>query len=765
MGAWDSSPLKSFTYTGLCPAQQVEESERENEASDDKQPHWIRGVHICAALSSSVLLVNLILLIIAIVLSRRIDDNAGLSSGDVIYDGSCSISKRWDTALHLLINVLSTTIIAASNYTMQTLVAPSREEVDRAHGKGQWLDIGTPSTRNLFVVGSYRVWLWVVLLVTATPFHLLYNSVVFGAIGTNEYSVVLAPSDLGLADARNYTTPGLESCFNATGMSWGTFTEHLSNGTYRRVDADECFDLTMATRSHGMRTVVGLSDELSVQNGGDFAFLNGWTGTVVGRLPVQTRGAFFSNRTWAFTLPTMDGADSPVYSRFNFTLSDCLSANIISGETACADGDQLATWLARTYPQTLDNVTAYIGDELATPIAAQLDTLTCEYEGGEYYATNGCLILETEDRCKLVYNLPLCIVVIAAAAVKIAAMFLAARLNQNRTPPLLTVGDAVASFMGEPDPTTLGRCWITRHDVRDGTWSSPSRSGGQKLRPRGLWIQAASFRRWMITLLSCGATIGVGIYLLLVATEYLGSLSTWWTDYGFGEYSKDTYPSVDLERLASAPALATVLVANTPQFAVTVSYYFYNNVLTTMLASAEYDSYGVRRAGLRVSWPKKNTSQRSTYWLSIPYKYCVPLLVTYMALHWTVSQSLFYVLIVPYGPDLQIDSSGAASSLAYSPVAILVSIILGGVMVTGLLIMALFRRYRSVLPLAGSCSIAISAACHVGSDEDPATAAMGEVMWGVTSAFPAGVEAPAGVGHCSFSSEEVERTDMERSYM
>jgi hypothetical protein len=112
-------------------------------------------------------------LIIAIVLSRRIDDNAGLSSGDVIYDGSCTISKRWDTALHLLINVLSTTIIAASNYTMQTLVAPSREEVDRAHDKGQWLDIGTPSSRNLFVVGSYRVWLWVVLLVTATPFHLL----------------------------------------------------------------------------------------------------------------------------------------------------------------------------------------------------------------------------------------------------------------------------------------------------------------------------------------------------------------------------------------------------------------------------------------------------------------------------------------------------------------------------------------------------------------------------------------------------------------
>jgi hypothetical protein len=120
---------------------------------------------------------------------------------------------------------------------------------------------------------------------------------------------------------------------------------------------------------------------------------------------------------------------------------------------------------------------------------------------------------------------------------------------------------------------------------------------------------------------------------------------------------------------------------------------------------------------------------------------------------------------VPYDVNLQIDADGAASHLAYSPVAILVSIILGGIMITGLLGMALFRRYRSILPLSGSCSIAISAACHVGVDEDPATAALGEVMWGVTGAFPEGVEALDGVGHCSFSSGRVERPDIDRRYM
>ncbi|KAL2787800.1 hypothetical protein BJX66DRAFT_340882 [Aspergillus keveii] len=587
MGPWDSSLFKGFTYTGLRPAQQVDASDGQGEANEDeKQPHWIRGVHICAALSSAVLLVNLVLLIIAIVLSRRVNDNSGVSSGDVIYDGSCTISKRWDTALHLLINVLSTTIIAASNYTMQTLVAPSREEVNRSHEKGKWLDIGTPSTRNLFVVGPYRVWLWVVLLVTATPFHLLYNSVVFGALGTNEFSAVLVPSDLDLANTPSYRTPGLEECFHVTGMPWEMFAAYMSNGTYRRVDAAECLELTTAERSHGVRAVVGLSNDLSIQDGGDRAILSSWIGADLGPPPVDTLAAPFANRTWAFTLPTLDGGQSAGYTMNNFTVLDCAKEAVNGGETACADGYRLAAWLASTQPQTLENVTAYIQAELSTPITVYRDAWTCDFEeiDREHYRTNGCLILETEDRCKLVYNLPLCIVVIAAAAVKIAAMFLAARLGRKRTPPLLTVGDAVASFMTQPDATTRGRCWITRLDVRDGTWDSPSRSGGQRLRPRELWISAASSRRWMATFLSCGATIGVGIYLLVEAAKHLDSPSTWWTDYGFGEYSKNNYMAIDVDRLSSAPPLAQILVANAPQFAITISYYFYNNVLTTMLA-------------------------------------------------------------------------------------------------------------------------------------------------------------------------------------
>ncbi|KAL3451747.1 hypothetical protein BJX65DRAFT_304331 [Aspergillus insuetus] len=779
MKPWGSSVLTRFTYHGVQPDQPANECDSDSDdpsgeaVASGKQPHWIRGVHICLAISSGVLLLNLVLLIIAVVRARSNEAGAEvLPTFKVIYDGDCAVSKGWDIALHLLINILSTAILGASNYTMQTLVAPTREEVNVAHKKGRWLDIGTPSTRNLFSVKGYRAFLWVVLLVTATPFHLLYNSVVFGAFATNVYPVIIAPSNLDPQQIQNYGTAGLKTCFeDETGISWDLFAAHLATGRYTRLDATECFNLENTLRPHGIRAVVRFSDDLSVDDGGDLAFLSlgsnlgywSYDGPELGLVRDAER---FSETTWAFTLPSTDSA--VVYDAYNYTLPDCTSSGVSDSSTACNDANQLATWLLTVEPQTLNNVTTYIKTELVTPIIPHIRDISCySYASSSDYTTNDCLVIETQDRCKLMYNLPLSLSIIATAAIKVVAMFLASRVDRAaHTPPLLTVGDAVASFITQPDETTKGRCWITRHDVSNGTSARP---GSQKLRARGRWIQAASVRRWVITGLSCGTTLGVAIYLLTLASQTLGPFKSWFSDYGFGEYSKQGYPIIDIPNLTTAPALASVLVANTPQFVITISYYFYNNVLTTMLASSEYNSYGTKRAGLRVSWPKKGTAQRSTYWLSIPYKYSVPLLLTYTTLHWIVSQSLFYTQTIEYDQSLQAKTynEGQESGVAYSPVATLVSIVIGGVMVVILLALGFCRRYKSYLPLAGSSSIAISASCHPGDGEDLTTAAFHEVKWGETETFPEGVDAGDGVevGHCSFSAGDVAEPDPQRLYI
>lgn len=111
-----------------------------------------------------------------------------------------------------------------------------------------------------------------------------------------------------------------------------------------------------------------------------------------------------------------------------------------------------------------------------------------------------------------------------------------------------------------------------------------------------------------------------------------------WGKQGLGAIQKNIVTSSLPKRM-----LDSVVVANIPQLLITMSYYGYNNSMTTMLAAAEYDSYGVSSKSLRVTWPEKDSQQKSTYWLSIPYQYAVPILVLYVVLHWLVSQSTFYV--------------------------------------------------------------------------------------------------------------------------
>ena len=87
--------------------------------------------------------------------------------------GPCSAVRKRGTWLHVAINLLSTTLLGASNYAMQCLSAPTRKEVDRAHSKGQWVDIGIPSVKNFRSIHWTRLILWCLLALSSAPLHLL----------------------------------------------------------------------------------------------------------------------------------------------------------------------------------------------------------------------------------------------------------------------------------------------------------------------------------------------------------------------------------------------------------------------------------------------------------------------------------------------------------------------------------------------------------------------------------------------------------------
>jgi hypothetical protein len=91
-----------------------------------------------------------------------------------ISDGECAHIRHLDSSLHILINFLSTILLSASNLCLQLLLAPTRDEVDAAHGKRRWLDIGVPSFQNLWNLPRSCQVVWMLLACSSIPIHFMY---------------------------------------------------------------------------------------------------------------------------------------------------------------------------------------------------------------------------------------------------------------------------------------------------------------------------------------------------------------------------------------------------------------------------------------------------------------------------------------------------------------------------------------------------------------------------------------------------------------
>ncbi|KAF3053972.1 hypothetical protein E8E11_001275 [Didymella keratinophila] len=212
------------------------------------------------------------------------------------------------------------------------------------------------------------------------------------------------------------------------------------------------------------------------------------------------------------------------------------------------------------------------------------------------------------------------------------------------------------------------------------------------------------------------------------------------------------FGAVDTRALITGDSFPTdmislVLIANMPQVILSFLYFAYNGMFTAMLLGYEWTSYAYKRKGLRISHVPSGL-QRSTYFLQLPYRFGTPLVILSGTLHWLVSQSIFLVSLDEYNQYGRYTDS--SNSCGYSPIAMLVVVLLGVFMVATLVGFG-YIPYKSSMPLAGSCSLAISAACHPDEATKGDTFAMSEekLQWGVV-----GTSAD-GIGHCAFSSKDV----------
>ena len=107
----------------------------------------------------------------------------------------------------------------------------------------------------------------------------------------------------------------------------------------------------------------------------------------------------------------------------------------------------------------------------------------------------------------------------------------------------------------------------------------------------------------------------IGIACFGSGTTTLGTtqISVLYT-LGFGTVSPNSIVNFETSGL-----LPTVPFANLPQTILFFLYLFYNSLYSSFLGSNEWSKYSHTRKSLRVTDPQG--SQRSTYFLQLPYKY------------------------------------------------------------------------------------------------------------------------------------------------
>ena len=401
------------------------------------------GVLWCAGVAALVLVINLILTIWAVAKSG-VQDGVG-----TLQDGSCEKTKRLTFWTHLAINVLSTLLLGASNYSMQCLSSPTRREIDKAHSQGVWLDIGVPSVRNLRRLSMSRIILWWLLAMSSIPLHLLYNSAVFSTLSSREYDAFLVTSDFLNGAPFNVTEVG-GSVYDP--LYWQNNLQHYNNNqtSFVRLESEQCVETYTAPIISTNSDLLLVSSDLHATNS-LISYYIGADSQLINDAANQSERGDGESKSRIFCLLGL----------------------------MCNDAG------AVTNPQNLSFDTSdllQLNDNHVNGTIPGLSTI------------GYCLSKTVAEHCKLQFSVTIMIVVIICNTIKTVCMTTIAW--KQHPEPLVTLGDAIASFLDRPDVTTKRNCVAGR------TRFEESRHWGQLLSrwepKRFRWFRAASRKRWIV---------------------------------------------------------------------------------------------------------------------------------------------------------------------------------------------------------------------------------------------------------------------------
>ncbi|KAM7205738.1 hypothetical protein V8F20_002971 [Naviculisporaceae sp. PSN 640] len=747
-----------------------------------------------AALTNTIFLSLSAVLLLGF-LAAAIARSAGLNSTLIFFRGDCATSNAIDLGLHLLLNAFSTGVLASSNFFIQVLNAPSRQETDVAHAKGRFLDIGVGSWRNAFNKGGGwgKTVGWVVLLASSVPIHLIFNSVVFDT-DYRETEFKLAIATEGFVMGEEYYWPGASLAINGLGNMLDCrksddpsilcelkgYGETLGRGrplvqvmddrpaTLDRLEFNDTWLITNVSHAAAEgKNWVRLAKEDCVRE-----YLTQCRGlTKYGNLIVvvdpTVSGRWAREDVWDLNSTAAELWESMVPARranslwyaancetetkgtetdnprcFN-TCWRALGATIYPHDLPDGNTEE---WTIDFFPDENDISRSYgTGKEWVKgyPWLWSSSSNVSEFglrSGRDELRVDYCLAEPFHGQCSVGLSNQLLLAVAVCVLVK-AYTCTVVIISMREQEPLVTLGDAIQSFISKPDPTTVASDYVYpdfrshgKEGRAKGKKYGPVAGGSGPIQWQNKPQRGYSFTPWHSWLsLVLVMVLGYSSFAILKTVE-LGSGHM--TSNAFRNlFTETSHDSDTANGYVQQSSIEMILLVNIPQIVISIWYLTYNQLLTRLVMAREWARFSSGTPQpLRVTYPRGQ--QVSTYFLSLPYRYSVPLLITSIITHWLVSRTVYVfvsagsyymdgistmVRVKGFDPNLP---ESSALQLRYSMTAHITVLLICTVMAVMLVGFSLrtvssSKNTRMVMPPVGTSSRAIAAACHVSPLSKP----------------------------------------------
>lgn len=408
----------------------------------------------------SILLTSIcgISLLVCLLVSLSKHNTGSLSASTIIFEGSCDDSRNLNIALHLLINVVSTAVLASSNFFMQVLNSPTRLEIDKAHSSLKSLDIGIPSIKNIRFLSGFKLLCWLVLFVTSIPIHLLFNSAIFKTTFVGgDWNLTIASE--AFLEGVPFFEPG--ASLAAGGVSspsqhygaigYGSYGEIDLEKTARDASTWETIDAKACLAGYGSCTSRNKYRDVVVVVDTGAKDPAGWTRSEVFDFQPYTN---FSD-VWDKRVPKNE-TNSLWYSTSCGVSRAQLASNQVNSD--CHNG--WAGALGLDISKTMSPEAPLPSESNWRLVFHQSEDLNMEEVAMGYnhkfdaFNVRSCRVKEASVRCNIGLSNALPLAVSACIFVKVLQCTILVLLLAHTS--LVTPGDAIESFISEPDPRTVG---------------------------------------------------------------------------------------------------------------------------------------------------------------------------------------------------------------------------------------------------------------------------------------------------------------------